>query len=89
MPDPAHPSHPRIRTEPGSVANPYHYTILLEYDGSHNLVYLGRAIRESLTSEPNWQIEQFTYSGTDLVSIKLASTQFDTVWDNRAGLTYA
>lgn len=80
----------------GSVANPLNsvelsYTQLLEYDGSNNLLYHGRAAPGSASSAAAWQIKQFIYSGANITAIKFAAgtAAFTAIWDNRAGLSYS
>jgi len=54
---------------------------------SSTLMYLGEAPVGSLESEAKWKISLIEVIGT-VTSIKWASTSFDKVWNDRAGLTY-
>lgn len=71
--------------------NPVH---ILEaaYDGSDNMIYLGKAIPGTATATAAWQIRKMTYDGSDnLTVIELAdgNDDFDNIWDNRAALSYS
>jgi hypothetical protein len=53
---------------------------------SSTIIYMGEASFSSSESSPLWKIKKIdTSSG---VSIKLASNNFDQIWNNRASLTY-
>lgn len=68
------------------------YTIILEYDGSNNPIYIGYAIPGSIASSATWRIKKMTY---DIVNnptnIQWAdgNTNFDNIWDNRATYSYS
>lgn len=68
------------------------YTIMLEYDGSNNPIYIGYAIPGSIVSSATWRIKKMTY---DIVNnptnIQWAdgNTNFDNIWDNRATYSYS
>ena len=67
-------------------------TILLAYDSSDNLEYVGKAVIGALTSAGLWQIKKLAYDGnTNLTSVKWADgdSSFDNVWDDRAGKSYS
>lgn len=53
---------------------------------SSTVIYLGEGLFAALTSEPKWRISKIDLSTG--VRIKLASEDFDQIWDNRATLTY-
>jgi len=64
----------------------------LDYDGSGNLLYLGIAHPNQITTEAVWQIRKFAYDGSgNLLSMLYAngSKKFDQIWDDRAALSYA
>ena len=66
--------------------------IRLDYDGSGNLLYLGIAHPNQITTEAVWQIRKFAYDGSgNLLSMLYANgaKHFDQVWDNRAAMSYA
>jgi len=63
-----------------------------DYDGSGNLLYLGIAHPNQITTEAVWQIRKFAYDGSgNLVSMLYANgvKHFDQIWDDRAALSYA
>jgi hypothetical protein len=78
-------------TNPGRVIDATDYTQQFEYDGSGNLLYHGRATPGTPTSEPFWQIRQYTYVGTNLTAIQYAggTADFISAWDARASLSYS
>lgn len=53
---------------------------------SSTLIYIGEGIFGALNNEPKWKISKIDL--TSGVSIRLASNDFDQIWDDRAGLTY-
>lgn len=66
-------------------------TLRFDYDGSGNLIYVGIAHPNQVTTEAVWQIRKLSYDGSgNLLSMLYANgvKQFDQIWDNRAGLTY-
>ncbi len=67
------------------------FTILVEYDGSGNPVYLGEGVPGTATSDAAWRIRKVTWLAGNAVSIKWAegTTLFDKVWDSRATYTYS
>ena len=66
-------------------------------DANGNPVFLGRAKVGAATSEPIWQIRAIAYDAnqgvTDVTwpqnSEGNASTEYEFIWDNRAGYTYS
>lgn len=66
------------------------YTVRIDYDGSNNPIYIGKADIATVTATPLWQIQKLTYTGSNLTSVTWAdgNDSFDNVWDNRASLTY-
>jgi hypothetical protein len=81
----------------GTGANPFRYvdatdfTTLMDYDGSGNLIYAGRAVPGTSTGAAAWQIKRYTYSGTNLTAIEYANgaTSYTAAWTGRAGLAYS
>lgn len=68
------------------------YQINLVYDGSGNLVYVGKANSGKLTSEEAWQIMKLSYTvGGDLQTVTFAngSPAFVFVMDNAATYTFS
>lgn len=63
----------------------------LDYDGSGNLIYIGKALTSMLTSQAVWQIMNLSYTGSNLTQIMWADgdQKFDNIWDNRASLSYS
>jgi len=72
-------------------------TLRIEYDGSNNAIYVGRAKIGTLTSEAKWQIQSLTYDGSDNLtsilwpenSLSNASGDYEFEWDDRATYTYS
>ena len=68
------------------------YTIAMEFDGSDNPIYIGKAIADSLKSDPVWQIQRITYDGNgNPTDFKWANgvSSFENIWNNRAALSYS
>jgi hypothetical protein len=68
------------------------YQVRLSYDGSGNLVYVGRATSGKSTSDEAWQIIKLSYTaGGDLETVKYAegSPAFVFVMDNAATYTFS
>lgn len=68
----------------------------IEYDGSNNPIYVGRAKVGVTDSESKWQIAKNTFSGTNLTSttwpqnsLSNASSEYEFVWNDRATYTYS
>lgn len=53
---------------------------------SSTVIYLAEGLFGALTSEAKWKISKIDLSTG--VRIKLASEDFDQIWDNRTSLTY-
>ena len=72
------------------------HSIRLDYDGSGNLIYIGRCLLPivnlaSPDADAIWQIRKLTYDGSNNVTaIKYAdgNDQYDNIWNNRTSLTY-
>lgn len=62
-------------------------TILqLEYSGD-NVIYEGKAMVGTATSASGWMIRKYTYDGDNVTQRNWAP--FNSIWDNRASLTYS
>lgn len=75
----------------GGLITDGNYTVKMAYSGT-NLQYLGKAQIGSATSASEWQIQKFTYDGSDnLTDIQWADAtdDFTKVWDDRATYTYS
>ena len=67
-------------------------SILTEFDGSGNLIYVGTAAPGALSSEPVWVIRKLTYDGSGNIATILyagGSPAVVRIWDNRAAYTYS
>ncbi len=65
---------------------------LLDYSGGLNPIYVGKAHAGAATTAAVWQIKKIAYDGSgNVTSIKFAgkTPNPDSIWDNRASLTYA
>ena len=67
------------------------YIYRFDYDGSNNLLYKGRALPGSASSDAAWAIQKYTYTGGNLTLIQWANgdNALNKIWDNRAALSYA
>ena len=77
---------------PVAVESANHYTTLMDYDASTNLIYLGKAEIGTATATAAWQIKKFAYdASSNLTSVKWAggNEAFGGIWDNRASLSYS
>lgn len=57
------------------------------FDTATAIIYIGDAIRGSLTSDPVWKISRVDTSSS-LITILTASDGYDQIWNDRASLTY-
>jgi hypothetical protein len=66
-------------------------TQAMAYDASGFIIYLGKAAPGTATTATGWQIQKFTYSGTNVTKIEWAggSPNFDKVWDDRSSYSYS
>lgn len=67
-------------------------TLLLDYDGAGNVIYMGKAVSGSSTASSVWQVRKLTYDGTNhLLSIKYSNGSLaqNAVYDDRATLSYS
>ncbi len=67
------------------------WTIVIEYDGSNNPIYIGKAAKGTAKTEAQWQIQKLTYDGTNPTDIQWANGDdtFINVWNDRVGLSYS
>ena len=67
------------------------FTTVLDYDGSGNLIYSGKAEPGTSKTVGAWQIKKYTYSGDNLTDIQFAGGKGDFIyiWNNRASLSYS
>jgi hypothetical protein len=71
--------------------------IQAQNDGSGNAIYIGKAKVGTATSESGWQISFQVYDGNSAITSKTwpqnsegnASSEYEFVWDDRAGFTYS
>lgn len=61
------------------------------YDGDGNTEYVGYALPGSSKAAPVWLIKKLTYSSSRVTDIQFANgvIQFDSVWNDRAGLSFS
>lgn len=59
-------------------------------EASDTVTYIGKAEPGSAENAAVWQIKKITISGTETITTWAdGDVQFNNIWDNRAGLTYA
>ena len=71
--------------------------IQAQNDGSGNAIYIGKAKVGTLTSEPKWQVSLQAYDGNNAITSRTwpqndeghASSEYEFVYDDRAGFTYS
>jgi len=65
--------------------------LAIDYDGSGNIIYQGKALPGASKASAVWQIKKLVYSGSNVSDIQWADGDilFDNIWDNRAGLSYS
>lgn len=87
--------HNGVRGLNVSLANTQVPTVSVAYKSlidevSSSVSYIGKAVAGSSTSDPVWQIQRITISGS-LTAIEYAAgtTSFNQVWSSRAGLSYS
>lgn len=82
-----------LTPHPDGSARFAHYTTALEFDASNNPIFLGMAVQGSGgKGDPVWQIRRVTFDGSNNpTDIKYAngSTEFNSVWNDRATLAYS
>lgn len=67
-------------------------TNTFEYDGSNNLIFMGRTPAGRSKSEAQWQIKKFTYDvDGNLLDIQWAegTGNFDKIWNDRDSFEYS
>lgn len=60
------------------------YEARLDYDGSNNLIYSGKAPNATATSANSWTIQKLSYTGSNLTRVQVLTG----AWDNRASLAW-
>jgi YD repeat-containing protein len=68
------------------------YSKRMDYDGSGNLIYYGKALPGALVSDPAWSIQKITYDGSgNVVGVGWAegNKDFTHVWNARATISYS
>jgi hypothetical protein len=75
----------------GPIMDMPRHTTAFDYNAGGSPVYIGKAAFGSAKSAAVWQIQRLVYTGDNLTDILWADgdTEFDNVWDNRAGLSYS
>ena len=71
--------------------------IRAQNDGSGNAIYLAKAKVGTLTSETGWSISFQVYDGSNAITSKTwpqnslgnASSEYEFIYDDRAGFTYS
>lgn len=68
-----------------------HQIINVEYDGDDNPIFIGYAKPGTANSADQWLIQQLTWSGGNMVTLRFAggSLDFGFVWNDRASYTYS
>lgn len=76
---------------PNAVDDTGAYTQAIEYDGSDNPLYVGKADPGTAQGVIGWQIKKITYSGSNATDVQWAEgdANFDKVWDDRASYSYS
>jgi hypothetical protein len=72
-------------------------SIRAQNDGSGNAIYIGKAKVGTLTSEAKWQVSFQVYDGNNAITSRTwpqndegnASSEYEFVWDDRAGFVYS
>lgn len=84
---------PSLRVGSYDYGNPFTQTF--DNSGGSNgqlVLYAGRAFPGSSKASAVWQIYKLTYDSNDsVIDIQWAdgNSDFDNIWNNRAGLTYS
>ena len=64
----------------------------LDYDGSGNLIYQGKAPAGSTKASALWSVKKFIYDGSNnLTDTQFAdgNDKFDNIWNDRVSLSYS
>jgi hypothetical protein len=66
-------------------------TQAMENNTSGQVIYLGEALPGTAKSSSGWRIKKLTYDGFSVVDVQWAggSSDFDKVWNDRAGYSYS
>ncbi len=82
----------QTRTETPVYSRDQGLTQKIEYDGSNNAIYIGRAQPGTAITATGWQISKLTYDvSNNMTSLDWASglDNFDFIWNNRATYSYS
>ena len=73
------------------VQNEDNFVSALDYDGSNQLLYTGKALPGSSKASALWQIKKYLYSGSNLTDIQYAdgNNNYDNIWNDRTTYTYS
>ena len=72
---------PFVTSEPVLLAKQYD-------QATATLAYLGEAQPGTATNVAQWRIQRLDFTAGVVITWANGDTQFDNIWDNRAGLTY-
>ena len=82
----------QTRTETPVYSRDQGLTQKIEYDGSNNAIYIGRAQPGTAVSAAGWNICKLTYDGSNnMTDLKWAnsSDNFEFIWNDRASYIFA
>jgi hypothetical protein len=82
----------QTRTETPVYSRDQGLTQKIEYDGSNNAVYIGKAQPGTVATASTWQICKLTYDASNnMTDLQWAnsSDNFEFIWNSRATYTYA
>jgi hypothetical protein len=74
-----------------SATDPIEYVILVDDVTSSGIIYVGRAVPGTLSSQPLWQIKKIDTTGspvTAAITYAGGNNSFTNIWNNRTGLSY-
>ena len=78
------------KTEPGDIQQVNFAALALQFDGaSAPILYLGEAAAGSATSAAAWRIAKIDTTTQVAITWADGNTNFDNVWNDRAGLSYS
>ena len=83
--------HNAAKMKPTAVEVHNNYTIAIDYDGSGNMIYVGKAYLGSSKADGVWSIRKFVYNGSNLTDIQWANGDgaFNNIWNNRVSISYS
>jgi hypothetical protein len=82
---------PKQRTEQETYAREMGLDQKVEYDGSNNAIYVGRAFPGVLATSALWQIFKMEYNSSgNMTTLRWADKNdaFDKIWNNRTSYNY-